>query len=146
MSEPYITSKDTCRNSRMAGRGFIMSHMTITTTSPNGESKTIIIPHLNQEEVDLLYEIVGNDEMIEAANKSNDLKMGDLLAPWLNSLSEREFKQVSSICLGRAHYKENGLGVSFELKIDEVKILSAVIYRNLVPICVYLNSQRGPDA
>lgn len=104
-----------------------------------GRDGILLIPYLNEADSDKLFDLIGNDEVCRAINRTIEQETSTVFKSWLNNLSEREFLQIYSMCLSSSYFEKTRGKVSFTRKEDSVKILSAYIYANIAPWCQYLN-------
>jgi hypothetical protein len=112
-----------------------MSQMEITCKTPGGLYTTLVVPYLDAADADLFHDIIGNDVMRNYYNLyvNDGVAMSEVMKPWVNNLTSREFKQVRDICYRKAYFKEYpSIDVDFENRADDEKILSMIVFRNLV--------------
>lgn len=103
-----------------------------------GTDGVLVVPELSASDVDILHTVIGNDEVFKAIERSASEPLTTVFAKWINGLTSREYVQVRNMCLSNARFRDTGGEVSFTVKSDEVKILSAVLYANLANVCAYM--------
>lgn len=112
-----------------------MSQMEITCKTPGGNITTLIVPYLEAADANAFHDVIGNDVMCKYYNlhAADGVPMSEVMNPWLENLTPREFKQVKDICFRGAYFKEYPtIEVDFDNHGDDKKILSMVVFRNLV--------------